>query len=406
SSEGASSEGARMVPLQNGYISITDINNLTFTPDANYNGNTSFVWNASDGTNYSAGTTVNLIINPVNDSPVAIADNATTQEDTPVSIDILSNDSDILDGDTLYIDTFDIFSSNGGTITRDQRGTPHDSTDDYLLYTPTSGFSGDDSFNYTITDGQDTDTATVTITVNSVSNLTLFGTANHDSLIGGSGEDILLGLMGNDELRGGAADDFLSGGDGNDYLWGDSGNDKLIGEYGDDIIYGGMGEDRIQGGFGNDQLFGNEGDDILSGNSGFNLIRGDGGNDRLYGGDGIDWLFGDQGNDTLIGGDSMDILVGGAGDDFLSGGAGVDELHGDEGADQFLLNLGAGMDTIVDFKVSEDSLALGSGLTFNQLRIEQVEDYTLIHDNNSGAVLVTLLGVQASQMSQGDFVMI
>ncbi|MEQ9487274.1 Ig-like domain-containing protein, partial [Coleofasciculus sp. F4-SAH-05] len=110
--------------------------------------------------------------------------------------------TDILDGDTLYIDTFDIFSTNGGTITRDQRGTPNDSTDDYLLYTPAAGFSGDDSFNYTITDGQDTDTATVTITVNSVSNLTLFGTANHDILTGGSGEDILFGEAGNDELRG------------------------------------------------------------------------------------------------------------------------------------------------------------------------------------------------------------
>jgi hypothetical protein len=64
------------------------------------------------------------------------------------------------------------------------------------------------------------------------------------------------------------------------------------------------------------------------------------------------------------------------------------------------------MDRIFDFQVGEDSLVLDSGLTFNQLLIEQVEDYTLIYDNNSGAVLVTLLGVQASQMSQGDFVVI
>ncbi|MEQ8960121.1 MAG: Ig-like domain-containing protein, partial [Coleofasciculus sp. C2-GNP5-27] len=205
-------------------ISMTDLNSLTFTPDANYNGNTSFVWNAADGTNYSAGTTVKLIINPVNDSPVAVADNATTQEDTAIAINILANDTDILDGDTLYLDTFDIFSTHGGTITRDQRGTPNDSTDDYLLYTPAPGFSGEDSFHYTITDGQDTDTATVTITVNPVSNLTLFGTPNNDTLTGGSGNDILFGFMGNDELRGGAANDILSGGDDNDSLWGNAGN--------------------------------------------------------------------------------------------------------------------------------------------------------------------------------------
>jgi VCBS repeat-containing protein len=363
-------EGARMVPLQNGYISITDLNSLTFTPDTNYNGNSSFVWNASDGSNYSAGTTVNLIINPVNDTPVAIADNATTEENTAVSIDILSNDSDILDGDTLYIDTFDIFSTNAGTITRDQRGTPNDSTDDYLLYTPAAGFSGDDSFNYTITDGQDTDTATVTVKINARRNLNLIGTANNDTLIGGSGNDILFGFMGNDELRGGAADDFLNGGDGNDYLWGDGGNDKLIGEHGDDIIHGGMGNDKIEGGYGNDQLFGNEGDDIISGNHQFNIIRGGSGNDRLYGGDGIDWLF------------------------------------GDEGADQFVLRLGSGTNTIVDFQVGEDSLGLAESLTFSQLMIEQREDNTLIFATNSGELLATLMGVPASQISAGDFVVI
>jgi VCBS repeat-containing protein len=406
SSEGASSEGARMVPLQNGYISITDINNLTFTPDANYNGNTSFVWNASDGTHYSTGTTVNLIINPVNDTPVAVADNATTQEDTPVSIDILSNDSDILDGDTLYIDTFDIFSTNAGTITRDQRGTPNDSTDDYLLYTPAAGFSGDDSFNYTITDGQDTDTATVTITVNSVSNLTLFGTPNNDTLSGGSGEDLLFGEAGNDELHGGSANDFLSGGDDDDQLFGDAGDDILMGEAGRDRIHGGIGHDTVEGGDGNDQLFGNEGNDILFGNSGEDIIRGDEDNDILHGGDDRDRLFGDTGDDFLLGEGDADILVGGEGDDTLDGGAGADKVYGNNGADQFILRVGEGSDTIFDFNPGEDILGLEGGLSFDQLNLMGMGSTTLIRMNGSGEVLALLIGVQATQISVADFVVI
>ncbi|MEQ8383231.1 MAG: Ig-like domain-containing protein [Coleofasciculus sp. A1-SPW-01] len=406
SGEGASLEGASLAPLQSGYISITDLNSLTFTPDANYNGNTSFVWNASDGTNYSTGTTVNLIINPVNDSPVAIADNATTEEDTPVSVDILSNDSDILDGDTLYIDTFDIFSTNGGTITRDQRGTPNDSTDDYLLYTPAAGFNGEDSFNYTITDGQDTDTATVTITVNPVSNLTLFGTPNNDTLTGGNGEDLVFGEAGDDELHGGTANDFLSGGDDDDQLFGDAGDDMLMGEAGRDRIEGGVGHDTVEGGDGNDQLFGNSGDDILFGNSGEDIIRGDEDNDILYGGDDRDRLFGDTGNDFLLGEGDADILVGGDGDDTLDGGAGADKAYGNNGADQFILRVGEGSDTIFDFNPGEDTLGLAGGLSFNQLHLMGMGSTTLIQMQQSGEVLAMLIGVQANQVSVADFVVV
>ena len=39
-----------------------------------------------------------------NNAPVAIDDSATTDEDTPVTIDILSNDNDV-DGDTLAVDS-------------------------------------------------------------------------------------------------------------------------------------------------------------------------------------------------------------------------------------------------------------------------------------------------------------
>ena len=66
---------------------------------------------------------------------------------------LLENDSDE-DGDELTIKSY----------TEPKHGTVKKSGEK-LVYTPNDGFSGDDSFNYTISDGEDEDSATVTITV-------------------------------------------------------------------------------------------------------------------------------------------------------------------------------------------------------------------------------------------------
>jgi hypothetical protein len=66
---------------------------------------------------------------------------------------VLSNDSDP-DGDTLTITTVDTPTSGIAAI----RGQ-------YIVYTPTVAYSGTATFNYTISDGQVTDTATVTVIV-------------------------------------------------------------------------------------------------------------------------------------------------------------------------------------------------------------------------------------------------
>jgi uncharacterized repeat protein (TIGR01451 family) len=95
-----------------------------------------------------------IAVTNANDPPVAVDDSDTTPADTPVTIDVLNNDSDI-DGDTLTVasvtqGTHGSVTNNGGDVT----------------YTPAAGFSGTDSFTYTISDGKGgTDTATVTVTV-------------------------------------------------------------------------------------------------------------------------------------------------------------------------------------------------------------------------------------------------
>jgi len=141
---------------------------ITYTPNANFNGTDTFTYTVNDGTD-TATATVTVTVNPVNDPPVATNDTATTLAATPTTINVLANDSDI-ESNPISLSAFTPTSTQGGSITRDDNGTPSNLTDDKLIYTPATNFTGTDSFNYTISDGTDTATANVTVTVNSPSN--------------------------------------------------------------------------------------------------------------------------------------------------------------------------------------------------------------------------------------------
>jgi Ca2+-binding RTX toxin-like protein len=54
-----------------------------------------------------------------------------------------------------------------GTTTVSNAGTPLDATDDFVTYTPTAGYTGPDSFTYTVTSGGVMETANVTVAVTS-----------------------------------------------------------------------------------------------------------------------------------------------------------------------------------------------------------------------------------------------
>lgn len=106
----------------------------------------------------------NFTIQAVAGAPVALDDTASTAFNTPVLIDVLANDSDP-DGQPLAITAIQSPTAQGGTATLNNNGTPGDTTDDRINYTPANAFSGADTFNYTITAGSDSDSATVTVNV-------------------------------------------------------------------------------------------------------------------------------------------------------------------------------------------------------------------------------------------------
>lgn len=95
----------------------------------------------------------------VNDAPVAVDDNLGVDPDTrDNTLPVLANDSDVDAGDTLSIQSVGA-PDQGGTVTVNPGGGS-------LNYSPAAGFSGTETFVYTVKDvASATDMATVTITV-------------------------------------------------------------------------------------------------------------------------------------------------------------------------------------------------------------------------------------------------
>ncbi|EJI6689980.1 tandem-95 repeat protein [Vibrio parahaemolyticus] len=141
---------------KNGTVIVNNDGTVTYTPNDNYVGKDTFTYVVTSG-GVSESTTVNVDVTPVNDAPVAKDDIATTQEDTAVTIDVLPNDTDA-DGDKLSVESASV-PKEQGTV---------EVVNGKLVFTPAENFNGDAEITYTVTDGQLTDEAKVTVTVNPV----------------------------------------------------------------------------------------------------------------------------------------------------------------------------------------------------------------------------------------------
>lgn len=146
---------------QGGTVSCTPAGVCNYAPGAGFTGSDTFGYTVSDSVNTDTATVTVTVSNQGNDAPVAVNDSASTTADTPVDIAVLANDSDA-DGDSLTVSAFDSSSANGGAVACTAAGI--------CTYTPTSAFTGNDTFGYTASDGTATDTATVTVTVSAPDN--------------------------------------------------------------------------------------------------------------------------------------------------------------------------------------------------------------------------------------------
>jgi VCBS repeat-containing protein len=148
-----------------GTATVNANGSFTYTPAANYNGADSFTYTLSDGQGGTATGTVNLTVTPVNDPPTANPQTVSTQSGTPLAITLTGSD---VDGNPLTY----------AVATQPAHGTLS-GTAPNLTYTPAAGYTGADSFTFTVNDGTvDSAAATVSITVGSADVVWLSLTTN------------------------------------------------------------------------------------------------------------------------------------------------------------------------------------------------------------------------------------
>lgn len=134
---------------------------VTYIPDPDYHGPDSFTYVVCNSLGDCSSATVTVDVLMVVDT---IDDAVATDEEVPVTIDILANDTEVPTAGTLTTTP-----PTNGTVVINNNGTPGDPSDDTVTYTPDPDFAGPDSFTYTICHDIDRcDTATVNVIVNPI----------------------------------------------------------------------------------------------------------------------------------------------------------------------------------------------------------------------------------------------
>jgi len=173
-----------IVTASHGTLNVNPFSGLViYTSEPNYNGTDSFIYEVCDTDGYCDQAEVTITINPVNDTVVALDDSDITQENMPVSTNILINDDDP------YDPLGNVDSGSLTIITPPQNGMVSiDPVTSNVTYTPETGFYGTDFYIYEVCDDgyplpATCDMATVTITVSHDSPTVVddYATTNEDT---------------------------------------------------------------------------------------------------------------------------------------------------------------------------------------------------------------------------------
>ena len=249
---------------------------------------------------------------------------------TPVEFEsdsLFANDSAPSANDLSLVSVSDVVN---GFVSLNADGNP--------VFTPFGGYSGLASFQYRISDGNVTSTATVNLTVEGPDAVQT-GAHGNNKLAGTSGADHLFGRGGNDTLSGVAGNDALDGGEGADMMLGRDGHDSyVVNNVGDVVIEGTNG--------GTDEVYSSI--DYRLGTYVENLtVRGET--------DGT----GNKFDNRITGSGQANALSGGIGRDRLDGSGGDDTLTGGRDSDTFVFKAGFGHDVITDFAIANSYSAIG-----------------------------------------------
>lgn len=279
-----------------------------------------------------------------------------------------------------------------------------------FTYTPDTGFSGTDSFIYTLEDSNGaSDTVTATLFVGTTDADETFTTSSiYEHYNGGAGVDLVdystsatrvkLNLGAGIGWGGDANDDtfvhvenvigtdisgdrdFIYGSESDNHIWGLAGNDQLEGMGGADTIDGGSGSDYANYG---------RSDAAVTVNLKTNVhTSGDAEGDNLIS---IENITGSDYDDDITGSDGGNKLYAGSGDDLIYGGAGNDTLYGENGADTFIygaIDTIGYIDTIDDFSLSEgDMLDLSDVISSYDPVTDAITDFIQITDSGNNSIV-------------------
>ncbi len=197
---------------------------------------------------------------------------------------------------------------------------------------------------------------------------------------------------GNDTITTGATQTFVKPGAGDDIVDGTAGGNDIVSYIGLPTPTGGI---TYTGGVG----------------GGAATVTGDAsiGNDTLIA---IEQIQGTDSADTFIGGDTSENIVAFDGDDSISSGAGDDIMEGGQGDDLFVVRVGDGNDSIVDFAAgagTEDTIdvsAFGFASLAELLAVatDVGPNVVIDLDQQAGGDQLTLDNVNIADLEASDFV--
>jgi len=405
-------------------VDIGQVEELSFHPDINWNGNTDFTWSGFDGQSWSSDSSpVNIYVSSVNDAPVVqvYIGSESIIADAAFSLELPANAFvDVDTGDTLTysaalpswlsinpttgklsgIPGEDAVGEHEITITAtDSAGAAasqsftvsvaHANTAPTL--TPIANQSTDEDafFNFDASehfqDSDEGDTLTYSATKANGDPLpSWLSIDEHTGELSGTpadGDDDTISITVtasdgeaqiqdtfsvtvNDSITGADPDRNINGGNGAQTIVTGSGNDTIDGGNGADIISIRAGDDNILGGSGADNIDAGSGDDVIDGGVGSDFNDPGSGNDTIYATEGQETIHAGEGYDTFT----------------IDDGKNFGDLFGGDGEDTIQLE---GSDITLDFsKVNNDVTNVESldidGSSANSLKLtaEDVLDMT------------------------------
>lgn len=171
----------------NGTLTFNANGSFTYVPAPNFNGSDSFTYTAKDSTGLSsAPATVTIVVAPVYDPPVAVADSYAASEDVALTVaapGVLANDTYNTGAQVALAD-----GPGHGSVTISPDGS--------FVYTPAENYHGADGFTYTVIEGEGSVTSTVSIAVAAVNDVP---SAGNDAFATIAGAPVGGSLTGNDQ---------------------------------------------------------------------------------------------------------------------------------------------------------------------------------------------------------------